>query len=73
MTKRHCFTLSRFHGYFEEDLGSPGEYKYTMAFWQILAARMAFIVIFEVSFFYSVKYFNAYIIYRWEKTASFES
>lgn len=51
MTKRHCFTLSRFHGYFEEDLGSPGEYKYTMAFWQILAARMAFIVIFEVSVF----------------------
>lgn len=51
MTKRHCFTLSRFHGYFEKDLGSPGEYKYTMAFWQILAARMAFIVIFEVSFF----------------------
>lgn len=24
-------------------------------------------------FFYSVKYINAYIIYRWKKTASFES
>ena len=33
---------------------NPGTYNYTMAFWHILAAKLAFVVIFEVMiFFYS--------------------
>lgn len=45
----------RYRGYFADDPSSPGEYKYTMAFWHILAAKLAFVVIFEVRFFGSMK------------------
>ena len=38
----------RFRGYFEEDSSNPGQYDFTMAFWHILAAKLAFVVIFEV-------------------------
>lgn len=40
-------TQCRYRGYFADDPSSPGEYKYTMAFWHILAAKLAFVVIFE--------------------------
>lgn len=46
----------RYRGYFADDPSSPGEYKYTMAFWHILAAKLAFVVIFEVSSFFLFKY-----------------
>lgn len=44
----------RYRGYFADDPSSPGEYKYTMAFWHILAAKLAFVVIFEVSSFFGL-------------------
>ena len=31
---------------------NPGSYNYTMAFWHILAAKLAFVVIFEVMIFF---------------------
>ena len=31
---------------------NPGRYNYTMAFWHILAAKLAFVVIFEVMIFF---------------------
>nr|XP_022287592.1 anoctamin-4-like isoform X1 [Crassostrea virginica] len=40
-------TQCRFRGYFEEDSSNPGQYDFTMAFWHILAAKLAFVVIFE--------------------------
>lgn len=55
----------RFRGYFEEDSSNPGQYDFTMAFWHILAAKLAFVVIFEVlvktqSYFYEslIKFVN---------------
>ncbi|XP_052708962.1 anoctamin-4-like isoform X5 [Crassostrea angulata] len=40
-------TQCRYRGYFADDPSSPGEYKYTMAYWHILAAKLAFVVVFE--------------------------
>lgn len=40
-------TQCRYRGYFADDPRSPGEYKYTMAYWHILAAKLAFVVVFE--------------------------
>nr|XP_022287595.1 anoctamin-4-like isoform X1 [Crassostrea virginica] len=40
-------TQCRYRGYFAEDPMNPGRYNYTMAFWHILAAKLAFVVIFE--------------------------
>lgn len=40
-------TQCRYRGYFADDPSTPGEYKYTMAYWHILAAKLAFVVVFE--------------------------
>lgn len=36
---------------YREAPDSPTKYAYTIMFWHILAARLAFIVVFEVQFF----------------------
>ncbi|CAC5402858.1 ANO4 [Mytilus coruscus] len=38
-------TQCRFRGFYEH--AGPGEYQFTMAYWEVLAARLAFIVVFE--------------------------
>lgn len=36
---------------YREPLDSPNKYEYTIIFWHVLAARLAFIVVFEVRLF----------------------
>ncbi|XP_061192079.1 anoctamin-4-like isoform X3 [Saccostrea echinata] len=40
-------TECRYRGFFAEDPNMPGEYNYTMAYWHIVAAKLAFVVVFE--------------------------
>jgi hypothetical protein len=42
------YIIFRFRGYFAENQNVPGDYEYTMAYWHITAAKLAFIVVFEV-------------------------
>ncbi|XP_056015162.1 anoctamin-4-like isoform X6 [Ostrea edulis] len=40
-------TECRFRGYFAENKNVPGDYEFTMAYWHIMAAKLAFVVVFE--------------------------
>jgi len=43
---------------YREPPDSPNKYEYTIMYWHILAARLAFIVVFEVYFFFFIQMIN---------------
>ena len=47
--------LVRFKGYLEPPWSSAEKYEYTKAYWNIFAARLGFVLVFEVSLLYLSK------------------